>query len=342
MNAAPQRLIDNFLHFALSARPTSPLSAALAEGVVGDAELLSLAAEIPADKLPPNMLLAAVHALLPTDDPLACFYASRTAEPLPPEGAFPDFRRFALSHREAILDLCRTRRTSTNEVQRAAVLMPAFGLVARAGEPLHMIEVGAAAGLLLNWDRIAYDYDTAGRLAPPDAAFTLRCEARGPLPLPAAMPRVARRVGLDLVSLDPAKAEDAAWLRALIWPELKARRERLDQAIALARRHPVRHVIGDAIETLPREIAAVPSGDPLVVFHSFALAQFPAALKQAFLALLDELGRQRPLWRVGYEHGPKELAYLSLQRHGRGEAEQVLAEATPHGQRLRWLEAAPR
>jgi hypothetical protein len=342
LSAGRPRLIEHFLHFALSARATSPLYAALAEQIAQDGDVLALAAEIPEDKMPPNMLLAAVHDLLPADDPLARFYASRTDQPLPPVEAFPDFRRFALAHREAILALCRTRRTSTNEMQRAAVLLPAFGLVAREGEPLHLIEVGCAAGLLLNWDRIAYDYGAAGRLAPAQAAFTLRCEAEGALPLPSAMPRVASRVGLDLVSVDPANPADAAWLRALIWPELTARRERLDRAIALARRHPARHVIGDAMESLPREMATIPSDGTLIVFHSFALAQFPAALKASFLALLDDLGRQRALWRVGYEHGPKEYAYLSLQRHGRGEAEQVLAEAVPHGQRLRWLSAAPR
>jgi len=342
MNAGSQRLIEHFLHFALAARATSPLSAALAEGVAADAELLALAAEIPEDRMPPNMLLAAVQFLLRPDDPLARFYASRTAEPLPPEGAYPHFRRFALAERDAILTLCRTRRTSTNEVQRAAVLLPAFGLVARAGEPLHVIEVGCAAGLLLNWDRIAYDYGAAGSLVPPEAAFTLRCAATGALPLPAAMPRIASRVGLDIVPVDPADRDDAAWLRALIWPELTARRERLDRAIALARRHPARQVIGDAIETLPREAAAIPREEPLLVFHSFATAQFPAALKLAFAALLDALGAERPLWRVGYEHGPKEFAYLTLQRHGRGEAERVLAEAMPHGDRLRWLDPAPR
>jgi hypothetical protein len=153
---------------------------------------------------------------------------------------------------------------------------------------------------------------------------------------------VASRVGLDLVDVDPTEAADADWLRALIWPELTARRERLDQALALAKRHPPRRVIGDALQTLPDEVARLPSQGTLVIFHSFALNQFPAALKEAFFALLESIGATRTLWRVGYEHGPKEFAYLSLQAHGAGAPEQVLAEATPHGDRFRWLAAAPR
>jgi hypothetical protein len=291
------------------------------------------------------MLLAAVHVLLQGEhrkDPLARFYRSLTDSPEPPDQAWPDFRRFCLAHAVELLLLCRKRRTSTNEVQRAAVLLPAFGLAARGALPLQMIEVGTAAGLLLTWDRIGYDYGALGRVHHPFAQFTLSCAAEGPVPLPAILPPVQERVGLDLAPLDPLRQEDAAWLRALIWPEQAARRARLEQAIALARQHRPRLVAGDALESLPKVFAGLPKAGTVVVFHAFALAQFPKPAKEALLALLDALGVRRTLWRVGLEHGAGELAYLSLQRHGAGEAERVLAEATPHGERLRWLEPAPR
>ena len=338
LSSAHERLAGHFRHFALAARATSPLYATLAEAIAQDEELLALAAQIPADKMPPNMLMAAVQRLLHADAPLARFYPNLTPAPRPREQAFPDFRRFALDHADAILDLCRTRRTSTNEMQRAAVLLPAFGLVAREGEPLHLIEVGCAAGLLLNWDRIGYDYGAAGRLAAAEPAFTLHCNAEGPLPLPHVMPHVASRIGLDLVSVDPANPEDAAWLRALIWPELTARRERLDRAIALARRHPARHVIGDAMESLPREVAAIPSDGTLVVFHSFALAQFPAALKASFLT---SARRSRPLASAlarrlrarARRPGLPQLAAARRRRGrddaGRGDAARRLAALAP-------------
>ncbi len=347
MNDAPtvprDNLIARFRHFALAARSHSPLFAALGDGVAEDDALLAVAARIPEDKLPPNMLLCSVQALLLRDypkDPLARFYRSLTDEPAAPEVAFPEFRRFCLEHAVEILALCRTRRTSTNEILRTAVLMPAFALVARQGTPLQMIEVGCSAGLLLAWDRIGYDYGAKGRVHHPFAQFTLSCEASGPLPLPAILPPVQQRIGLDLAPLDPHSAGDAAWLRALIWPEQVARRARLERAIALARQYPPRIVAGDALETLPKTVAGLPKAGTLLVFHAFALAQFPPAAKAAFLAQLDDLGRQRPLWRVGLEHGGEALAQLILQRHGAGEAPRLLAEATPHGDRLFWREAA--
>lgn len=333
-------LVARFRHFALAAEEQSPLFATLAARVAEDDQLLTIAARIPEDRLPPNMLLCTVQFLLLRDypkDPLARFYRSLTAEPAPPQEAFPDFRRFCLEHAVEILANCRHRRTSTNEVQRAAVLMPAFGLVARAGTPLQMVEVGCSAGLLLAWDRIGYDYGPLGRVHHPFAQLTLSCEASGPVPLPGILPPVQQRIGLDLAPLDPQREADAAWLRALIWPEQAARRLRLEQAIALARRHPPRIVSGDALETLPKTVAGLPKAGTLLVFHAFALAQFPPAAKQAFLELCDELGRARPLWRVGLEHGGEALAQLTLQRHGDGSPARHLAEATPHGERLRWL-----
>ena len=345
MSDGRERLIERFRHFAVAAREQSPLYAALAGEVAGDETVLALAARIDEDKLPPNMLLAAVHALLLSEyskDPLARFYRSLTQRPAPPDEAWPEFRRFCLAHAVEILLLCRQRRTSTNEVQRAAVLLPAFGLAARGETPLQMIEVGCAAGLLLTWDRIGYDYGPLGRVHHPFAQFTLSCAAEGPVPLPAILPPVQERIGLDLAPLDPLQQEDAQWLRALIWPEQLARRARLEQAIALARQHRPRIVAGDALQSLPGVFAGLPRAGTVVVFHAFALAQFPEPAKRALLALLDELGRQRPLWRVGLEHGPRELAYLSLQRHGAGAPERTLAEATPHGEQLHWLEPAPR
>lgn len=332
---------DSFRFFAAAAAQASPLYAALAERIAEDAALLALAARIPLDKLPPNMLFAAVHALLLEqygDDPLAAFYRSLTERPRPPAEAFADFRRFCLAHAVEIAVLCRVRRTSTNEVQRAAVLMPAFAIAARAGTPLQVIEIGCAAGLLLGWDRIGYDYGAAGRVHHPFAQFTLECAAEGALPLPAILPPVQTRTGLDLVSLDPGRRADALWLRALIWPEQTARRVRLELAIRLARQYPPKLLQGDALALLPRVFEGLPRAGTVLVFHSFALAQFPADARVRLLALLEQLGGRRALWRVGLEHHAGAEAHLTLQRHGAGEPERLLAAASAHGERLRWLE----
>ena len=75
----------------------------------------------------------------------------------------------------------RARRTQTNEPARCAVLLPAL---AQLPEPLALIDVGASAGLTMLFDRYSYDY-AGHRLAGADPdAPTLRCQPRGPVPLP--------------------------------------------------------------------------------------------------------------------------------------------------------------
>lgn len=333
-----------FTRFAEAAAPASPLYAALARGVAEDAELLTVAGQVPPEKLPANLLFAAVHYLLLdrcSDAPLADFYRSLRAVPRPPAEAFPSFRAFVLEQAAEIGPLLRQRRTNTNELRRAAVLLPAFVLAARQGEPLHLIEIGTSAGFLLSWERLGYDYGAAGRLLPAASPpLVLRCAAEGPLPLPGRLPRVETRIGLDLEPLDAGKPEDAQWLRALIWPEQRDRAERLEIALTLTRRDPPTLIRGDAVETLSGALASLPAEGTAVVFHAFALAQFPAEARAALLALLDRVGRDRqPIWRIGYEWQGGAEARLTLQPHGRG-PERLLARAGQHGESITWLAAS--
>lgn len=115
----------------------------------------------------PNLFLAAVQHLLlkGTPHPLSEFYKSsdRTADRA--EDPNPKFRSFCLEHIEEIRRLISARSVQTNEVGRSALLLPAFVLVSRQAQrrPLHLVEIGASAGLNLLWDRYGYDYGDGQR-----------------------------------------------------------------------------------------------------------------------------------------------------------------------------------
>ena len=120
------------------------------------------------------------------------------------------------------------RRTQTNEAGRCATLLP---VLARLPQPLALLEVGASAGLCLLADRYGYDYGVS-RLAPASAdAPVFPCRADAATPLPAAHPRIAWRLGLDLHPADVADAADCAWLATLVWPEQSDRLARLRAAL---------------------------------------------------------------------------------------------------------------
>lgn len=341
---APSVLADRFRHFARrECAGISPLYEALGLGVAADPALLALAGRARAGQPAPNMLFAAVHFLLLQGravHPLSAFYPSLTPEAAPPRDAFPAFRVLCLEEQATIAAILAHRVVSTNEVGRSAALLPAYARAAEraGGGPLHLIEVGASAGLNLLWDRYAYDYGPAGEIAVPGAALTLRCEAQGaPLPLPAALPRVASRVGIDPEPLDPADPDHAAWLRALVWPEQRERARRLEAALALAAAGRPDIVKGSALEHLPALVRALPPSGTPCISHAFTLNQFDPAARDAFEALLGTLGGDRPLIRVALEWGTGPAPELTLSRYdGRSAAVERLAFCDPHGAWIDW------
>jgi Uncharacterized protein conserved in bacteria (DUF2332)/SnoaL-like domain len=123
-------------------------------------------------------LFAAVQYLLLQSDPhpLGRFYPSLGAERAWGD-PWPVFRDFALSRRAELKPLIARRHTQTNEVRRSAVLYPALALAARElGEPVAVLEAGAAAGLNLLFDRYWFDYGAAGTAGDPASPVRARCQ----------------------------------------------------------------------------------------------------------------------------------------------------------------------
>jgi hypothetical protein len=182
--------------------PHSPLYGRLAAGIAGDPELLALAGRATSGP-EPNLFLSAAHLLLldGAEHPVAAFYPNLSDGPPKGGDPYPAFRSFCLEHAYEIARIVSSRRVQTNEVRRCALLLPAFGLVARrTGRPLALIEVGTSAGPNLLFDRYAYDYGEGLGLGDPRSPVRISCEARGGRrpPLPGRPPAVVSRLGLDL------------------------------------------------------------------------------------------------------------------------------------------------
>jgi hypothetical protein len=92
------------------------------------------------------------------------------------------------------------------------------------------------------------------------------------MPVPAAPLRVSWRGGIDLNRLDVTDQDAMAWLRTLIWPEQEQRRQRLVEAITIARQDPPALTARDLLEALPAEIDTAAEHDVVVVFHSAVIA----------------------------------------------------------------------
>jgi hypothetical protein len=322
----------------------SPLYAFLSARVAEDPEVLALVEHADRATQIPNLLFGAVHDLLlrGVQDPLSGYYPDLTGAPLPLEEAYPAFLRFCLSHAEAIRDLVTTRRVQTNEVQRCACLLPAFGIVAQHGQgrALALVEIGASAGLNLLWDSYSYAYGAAGSAGRPGSPVRLACAPLGklPPPIPAQMPPVASRVGIDLHPIRLFDEDRIRWLRALIWPEHTDRAERLKEAVALARQDPPAVIEGSAVDLFSAAAEDAPADATLCVYHSFTLNQMARPVHDAMLAQFEEVSRRRPFYRVALEwYAGQEQPRLTLFAPGSPNEGRVLALCESHGREIEWL-----
>src|SRR5260370_34213905 len=108
------------------------------------------------------------------------------------------------------------------------------------------------------FDRYSYHYGGYRLAGSAPAAPVLRCEPRGPVPLPPRIPEIAWRAGLDLNPLDVTSDEDVRWLSCLVWPGEGDRAQRLAAAGPSARRAPPAQLPGGMPPDRPSPAAPAP------------------------------------------------------------------------------------
>ncbi len=306
----------------------SPCFEAWARGVVDDPEVQAWVATLPGIKRQPNLVFAAARW-----------------HGVPAPGPYAGLRDALLSDESTggtIRATIMARATQTNEVGRLATLVPVFAAVA-AGRPLALLEVGASAGLCLFPDRWSYTWPGLGSLAGPGPELT--CKVTGDMPVPAVMPEVAWRGGLDLHPLSVTDADQMAWLANLVWPEHDDRRTRLRQAIAIAASDPPHIVTGDLLADLPALVDEASAYGEVVVFHSAVLAYVDDPGRRRFEALMaglvadgrchwvsNEGSRVLPSVTASGPEMPADLVSFVLGLDGR-----AVAWTHGHGASMRWL-----
>ncbi len=259
----------------------SPTYERLCRGVAGDPLVLSMLDSLPHEKRQPNLLLGATRFLTgPLTD-----YAT--------------FRVWLLEHWEQVAAVMLERRTQTNEPGRCATFVP---LLAQIEGPIALIEVGASAGLCLYPDRYAYRYVAeSGETQLGRSQVDLPCRVLGELPVPAELPQIVWRAGLDLNPLDLASDADVHWLECLIWPEETERFDRLRAAVQIARTDPARIVAGDLLESTVALVDEAPEDATVVLVHTAVLAYLDEAGRQRFAEIVRDLSARRPLVWIAQE-----------------------------------------
>jgi hypothetical protein len=287
----------------------------------------------------PLRLAGALHALVlsGSDKQLACVYPPHTAEA---DDLWSAVEKACRTHASSILDRL-TSAPQTNEVRRSGALLPGFLTISSLlQKPLVLSEVGASAGLNLQWDR--YDYRFGNRpwaLRP--SPVLIAPEWRGSMPPLDVAIHVASRAGCDLNPLNPASEADALRLLSYIWADQQDRLERTRFALSIAAAN--RQIVdrADAVDWLEKRLQEVHEDRVHVVYHTIAWQYLPPSSKAKGEALITAAGeratQKAPLARLQMEaDDQKHSAALTLQIWPSGE-KHLIGRADFHGRWVEWI-----
>jgi hypothetical protein len=301
----------------------SPLYGALGPVVAEDPAMLEVISHRRPGQVPVSAFFAAVHYVLLSgvEHELREFYPSVFgAGARDPAAAGPALSDFFRRHQAEIDQLVSTRLVQKHVVKRSALLRLGMWAIGReVTAPVHLVEVGASAGVHLRFDR--YRYDIGGTFfGDPTSPVFVQTEWRADIPVPDldVLPRLASVTGIDLHPIDALQASERQWLRALVWPEELAEGVMLDTALSTVASDPPRIVEGDVVEVGPELAASIPEGETRVVFHAATRLHVPPERVAAFDAAIDAFGAGGPLFHLSQERAeaPNSHPVLALRRPG--------------------------
>ena len=280
----------------------------------------------------PLRFMGAVHRLVLDDTlpELAQRYPS-TGGDGDAEAAWPLFREALAEHGNSIRVLA-AKGCQTNEVGRSAALLGGFLEVAHQSRlSLRLLEVGASAGLNLQWDRYRYEsLEGAWGDSSSPVRFANTFDVAPPLNRTA---DVVSRKGCDLNPIDPTSEDGALSLRSFVWADQLVRLGLLDGAIQVAREYPIEVERMDAASFLDRELARPVRGVATVVFHSVFMQYVAEIERHRMLNAIEQAQSQAtpqaPVYHLRMEPGD---ATFEIRLD-----EEVLGVSRAHGTGVVWL-----
>lgn len=241
-------------------------------------------------------------------------------------------------HAEFILQRIKSA-PQTNEVRRASILLPGFSEITRqTGLPLVLSELGASAGLNLNWDK--FHYEIGGQIwGLKDSKVQLSPEWWGAR-VELQSIEVVSRAGCDLYPLDVLDEAKQRRLLSYIWPDQSERIVRTKAAIDIAVAAGTTIANTDAIDWLEMRLNSHREGAAHVLYHTIAWQYFPEDVQRRGVELMRQAGKMAtkdaPIAWLRFEMDDKSPgAALTLTLWPTGE-EIYLARADFHGRWIDW------
>lgn len=288
----------------------------------------------------PLRLAGAIHrvVLRGDDKRLARHYPSMGGKPGEDFGA--DFIGYVREHLDEV-ELGLNSQVQTNEVGRSVVhLVLSHWLTKFEIDEMDFYEVGASAGLNLNFDKF---YGCFGQLRMGDPSSTLRFMGdwfdSAPL-VPKTGARVINRRGVDISPLDVTDPAQELRLLSFVWPDQKARLQRIRAAIEIAKQHkPL--VDNESADTWIERQLRTRRERATVVFHSIVWQYLGPDVQRRFRQALEDAAitatPEKPLIWARMEPAGKVADVRVTMWRGDEPEEYRLAEIGYHGQDMNWL-----
>ena len=306
-------LVDYFKLQAEACRQLdSPLTAGLVDHMASDyiarGPVYSLLHDWPTSPVADAIALrmtGALHgaALTGRDVPLMVAYKEANHGQLDMAALWPRARDFLAREPNWVRDYLKYA-PQTNEARRSILLLVGFlHLAQQFNMDINMLELGASAGLNMNWDKFRYELDDWSW--GPASPVTLSTPWTGPAPPTDAPLRIASRAGCDINSLDLEDETERTRLRSYCWTDVPGRLARLDGAIEIARAEGTQPEKSGAADWLERKLATRPTHGLTVVYHSIFLQYPPQSERERIETLMAQAGAkatsQAPLAWVRFE-----------------------------------------
>ena len=225
----------------------------------------------------------------------------------------------------------------TNETRRAIALLAGFLEIAKQyNAPIDILEIGASAGLNLNWDRFAYR--TASWTWGPDSPVRIDTDWSGPRPALDAVIQVRARAACDLNPLDMTDPAQRLQLRAYVWADQVDRLARFDAAAQMAVDAGATVERADAGDWLRERLARRAHDGVTVVYHSIFYQYPPPQTRQRIADIIAEAGMAGPAPLVwlrlepeAFFGGPRDSVRIFVDMASwPGGATRILAETDGH------------
>lgn len=230
----------------------------------------------------------------------------------------------------------------TNEAGRSANFIAAMLWLANKGLPARFecLEIGSSGGINLMLDR--YHYNLGGTEVGPDpGAMRFKPEWQGDAP-PHHPIEIASTKGCDVAPVDLTDPDEALRLRAYIWPEHTVRFERMEAAIAEAKKRPPDLVQMNAADFIEAELAKPQTpGTTRMLMHSIVWQYVPEEQQARVTAAMEAAGARatpdQPLAWVALEANRVLHIHEMVVRFWPGGEEGVIVtRAHPHGAWIGW------